>query len=503
MSATRESFLVGDTARRLFLILCGLALFVAGSLYLHVDSTHIDRAWLVTGGPGGLVAGETTAFRVTGRLLDERADVRVDVLQARAARGGAQARVDGVVAIPGRPATVVLPTAALEGVEELALDVDGGAGSRTLIIGLDGSRGGAADLPPIADGIIEGASTPHRVEVIPVGGVLVAGVPVEVLVRATAGAGDPLIGAIITATVRGREPMTCTTDTAGLCSLGELKASSRQVLHLALVAPSGERSEHTSTLDPATVKTALSPALAILPTGADVPARFVVRSYYDDELVYCDLWGGGVVAWSETHALQGGRATLEVPIPATGVWRLQCAYHPAMPGGAWATAVVMRSERGTSPLRAHAQDSDLSPWLAAVPPDGALGAGELARLIDLLGSRMRFEPQSAVVLLDTSAHDEAALAVRVADTKRTLLFVIGGIFAVMVLWMLLSVALGYQLVRRGFRTFRREQGEDPDTDAEDGRPTMSRSQAAVQVAALIIIVVLNVLAILMLLRMIG
>lgn len=498
------SFFAGDAVRRLFLILCGVALFVAGALYLHLDRRHIDRAWLVTGGPAGPVAGETTAMRVTGRLLDERADVRVDVLQARVARGGEQTRIDGVVLIPGRPATVLVPTAALDGAEELILDVDGGAGPRTLSVGVDLMRSGPAELPEVGAGLIESGDAGHRLEVLPVGGALVAGVPVGVLARLTDADGRPLTAAQVTATPRGHKALSCTTDSAGLCTLGDIEASSRQVLDIHVVDEAGGESAHDVTLDPATVKAALSPAIVVLPPGADTPARFVVRSFYDEELIYCDLWGDGAVVWSETRALQDGVATLDVPVPAAGVWRVQCAYHPAMPGGAGATALAVRSAEGSEPIRAHAATADggLRAWLGFVPADASLGAAGTARLLDFLGSRMRFEPQSAVVLLDTNAYDEAALSSDVASTKRTLLLVIGGIFAVMVLWMLLSVVFGYRSVRRGFNAFRRDGG-DEDDEPEPGSKSLSRNQAMIQVVALILIIVLNVLAIVMLLRMVG
>lgn len=492
----------GDTSRRIFLILCGAALFVAGALYLHLDRKHVERAWLVTGGPGGVVSGGGLALRVGGRLLDERADVRVDVRRIRVAKGGAETAIDEVSIAGGRPATVIVPSRALDGAEEVVLDVDGPAGQRTLRIPVDPERVGAAPLPEVQAGDVQGEGGLHRVEVLPEGGVLVAGARVDLLVRGTDAEGHPLAGARVELKLGNQDPVDCRLDGAGLCRVAGGKASSRQAGTVRVVDASGGETSHSVTLDPATVKTALSPAAVLVGEGG--AARLALRSFYDEELVYCDLWGDGAAIWAETLLLDQGAADVAVEAPGDGAWRLQCAYHPAMPGGAWATALLIRGGEGTRDLRAHvgAGDGALRPWIEALPDDGALGADGDALLVSFLGSRLRFEPQAAVVLLDTRILDEAALVAEVTSTRRTLLMVIGGIFAVMVAWMVLSVLFGYRSVRKGFDAFQREQGEGA-ADSDAPLQGMSRSQAIVQVVALMLIIVLNVVAIVLLLKMLA
>lgn len=489
--------LTGDTPRRIFLVLCGVALFVAGALYLHLDRRHVDRAWIVTGGPGGVVSGAGLALRVGGRLLDERADVRVDVLRVRVAAGGDERSADGVVAVPGRPATIVVPSAELEGAEELVLDVDGPAGARTLRVPVDPMRVGPAPLPDVQQGIVHGQGGPHRVEVLPEGGVLVAGAPVDLLIRGADAEGRPLEGAQVTLRLGNQDEATCRLDAAGLCRVAGGDASQRQKGEVAVDA-AGVRTAHAVTLDPTTVKTALSPSAVV--AGSE-GARLELRSFHDEELVYCDLWGDGAAVWVSTLALEEGVAQVAVEAPRDGAWRLQCAYHPAIPGGAWATALVLRGDVG---LREHvaAADGALRAWVQGLPTDETLGPEAAALLRSFLGSRMRFEPQAPVVVLDTRTLDEAALVAEVTATRKMLLGVIAGIFAVMVGWMILNVLLGYRSVRKGFDAYRTEQGVEGDALGE-GAPGMSRSQATVQVVALVLIIVLNVVAIVLLLRMVA
>jgi hypothetical protein len=261
----------------------------------------------------------------------------------------------------------------------------------------------------------------------------------------------------------------------------------------------GVESTHQTTLFPGTLKTRLSPAGVVAGAG---DAALELLSYHEDEIVYCDLWRGGAMVWATTVALQGGTAPLSVPVPGPGPWRLQCAYHPASPGGAYATALLAHTDGATlRPLReAVAQGGGLeAAWLEALPADGALAAGTRERLVEWLASRATFDPMDSVVLLDTGALDAAALQESVARTRSRLLFVIAAIFAVMVLWMVLNIVLGYRSVRKGYATYQEGEGEVAEAPGEE---TMSRSRAMVQVSALVLIVILNVIAVVMLLGLV-
>ena len=498
--------LTGEKGRRLFLLLTGVALFIAGALYLHLDQQHVDKAYLVTGGPETPTGDGTLAWRITGRLLDERADVRVDIQGVRRREpDGRTTAVEPVTLDAGKPAALIVDAESLAGAVALEVDVSGQAGARTLALPLELPLPEPQELPLPTEGLVKGDGSPHRVEVLPEGGGLIAGVPNALLVRVTDSLDRPLAGATVRLVpkAKGAPTLTGATGAAGLVELPAEAGATRQTFDVQITDGQGQTSSHDVSFVAGTLKTRLDPPGVVLPEGETGPAHLSVLSYQKDELVYCDLWRGGAMVWARTLALSGGRAPLEVPVPATGFYRLQCAYHPASPGGAYATALLLRTPGATTELlrrRVAEADSATAKAIAALPPDAALDPAARARVAAWLTSRVPFEPQTSVMALDTSVLDAEELRAQVAATRANLLLFIGAVFSVMVLWMMANVFLGYRTIRKDYEAFQ-ESGDSPEDRVE--APSMSRARAAIQVGALCIIVILNVIAVVLLLRLVA
>ncbi len=444
-------------------------MFSLGVSYLSLAAPPSMASFLVLGG-GAVRPGAPLGLRVSGHDAVARRAVDVRV------RG---ARVDGAPVELGaqgtRPAYVHLavPSGLTSREASVELDVEAGERRETLrfrspVETVQVSGGAPARVLGGGSHGATGADVTLNVRLVVEDGALTAGMDNRVFLRVRDAAGRAVAGAdvrvehkaIPQGRARGR------TDGAGLFAF-TLRADQPSLnLRVDVRTDDGRQAHVERLLRPYGQQMILRGSTLTVAPGAPVAAT--LQSWPETLEATCDLYAGDVLLWTAPVETVDHRATFRLdPLPV-GVYQLQCYRHPTDPGDTAATlGLLVTDAEPVSALLAEVAGRgyvDAERFYAQGKPDAPLAGPFLLALLS--------EPPIAPkVLVATRERDiEARQAARVA-AKTRVLAALGGVFVLVILWVV-DVLLRHTLrTRRRLRAFALEAAAEGAVDeVDDGGP---------------------------------
>ena len=300
------------------------------------------------------------------------------------------------------------------------------------------ARPGATPLPkaqPPGDGL--------GVEILPAGGGLVSGLDTTVWIRVTDPGGRPAPGAAVSYTASGATPPTgeVETDIAGLASI-ELRATSPGPRLKVEAARGAERGSASEALTP-TAHSCVVSVDRMLQTPGEPPLRVTVSRSGASEPLYCSLWLGDawVRVWHRPAAPEP-LVRFDVDLSEDGLYRFVCSARDLADETQYGIYLLRRSSARhramAGLLRDLDGDSRTAVWRRAAP-----AIDEAAENALFTTYATQPVPPVRVVVLATTA-DEDAAAAHAADVRaRGRLFAFAGAGAALVLlWVALLAIHG-------------------------------------------------------------
>lgn len=483
-----------------------LALIAAVGLYLFtICAAYMNRAPIdppttfAAIGPHTVRAGETVPLRVVAyQQMSHRqspATIRAASLEVR----GESFPLD-VPSGAAAPSLVTVPKAPAAGIDfQVKLELSSADSAvRTLFVPLmvypegEGDRPVATEVPekiPPENGLL--------LELYTEGPGLAPGQRNRVWVRVTLRDGSPARDAGVVWTLKGavESEGRGQTDFGGLVPIYVTPNTLTTRFNL-----TAELGEHTGTLEtkraPSGRPVMLWPSRLVQSTDPGEGAIVVTVTRSDASPLFCDLYRGP--AWLQTWHFDAGAprdTKIDVDLPQAGVYRFQCYTHYFVPGGGSEAIWLFASDKSrVRALRELLLDLPASGrmkrWLAG------LSAVELAsRNAMLVAFRTSdVEVEAPPRLASTREHDKEAARIA-TDTQQVRYFVlIGASFALIILWALYYAAQTAIESRRRMAAAVAELG---DLAVPIPPPTgLMRFRKAVQVAFIVIVLSLNVIAML-------
>lgn len=486
---------------RVFLVLVGSFIFLTAAVYLQTGQEIVDRSYRVVG--SRVVLPGRAAFRVVGFVDRESKDIPLEVTGAFLRTADGETPLENVVVSGRGPVDVVMDLPAQAAGAVLGLHVAGKAGVRTLEVPLEWGR--AADskweVGPDTEraDVLEGE---FRVDVVPVGGVLVSSVANTLLIRVRDADGRAVPGAQVTLKFGNKEEGTVgVTDRAGLWSVDVPAGPGALSVQLAVKTSDGRASQHERLIPVTYAKTRLIPPGAIAGVhGATSTIQIV--SFNDFGTVFCDVWEGRVLRHAWSLPLVDGRA--ELPLSALSLndhCSLQCYYHVSDPGTIPARGAVLRGVPGdsTSIRELFAGASIDTPYLASLPSDASFSEAEKDRLWSWWFSSLDIPVLVPALLLDTLQLDKQLLTEQTVKTRRWLMWTLIGLFSALFVWMMTVIVMGQKRLQASYNAYR---SENPDEDGELAMASFSRRGGRMPLWVIGAIIAANVIALLLLLMLV-
>lgn len=486
---------------RLFLVLVGLFIFLTAAIYLRTGQESIDRSYRVVGSRVQLPG--RAAFRVVGFVDRETKEIPLEITGAVLQTSQGELPLD-IVATGGRgPVDIVVDLPQQNDSAVMALYVAGKAGVRTLHVPLQWgtSEDLRWDVMPDEErsSVLEGE---FRVDVVPVGGVLVSSVENTLLVRVRDTEGRAVAGAQVSLQPGNRkETIVGVTDGAGLWSLEIPPGPGALSVHLAIKTKDGKTSQHERLIPITYSKTRLVPAGAIV-DSPNTSSTIQIRSFNESGTVFCDAWEGQVLRHSWSLPLSDGQVNLPLaPAALSNRFSLQCYYHVSDPGTIPARGIVLRGAAGdTGPARMIFDEAGVEvDYLRSLPPDTSFSAAERDRLLSWFFSTLKIPVVVPTLLLDTLQLDKQLLQERTAKIRRWLLWTMILLFLALGVWMTTVIVMGQKQLKKSYDVYR---AENPDVEGELNAASFSRTDGRMPLWVIGAIIAANVIALLLLLMLV-
>ena len=455
----------------------------------------------VVGGEA-LRAGLPTSFRVVSSWADDKKGEPVEVKEAR---------IGGVSALdntqPGAPA--LLQAAVLPKVDDpanIALVVSSAEREETLHFSMPVRRMSPEPALPESPPTLKATKLAHRVSVLPEAGVLASGLTNQVFVRVRALDGVPLNDARVT--VRHASlpdgKVEKRSDASGLISF-DIDAKRPSFRFLISVEHGGETSEIEELLIPVGRQMLLRTSTPSFKPEAAVRAR--LTTWREDAEVFCDLFQGDVLLWSQRASAAGHTLNLDLGPWPEGRYSLQCSDHPWALGEAYATAAVLVGDQ--EPLEAlltELRDQQYLHPSGLVAPPGT--KRELAT--SYWSAILRDPPTELTILVSTRASDLASRTDAHESEKTRLLVAIGLVFLLVLAWMLETILKNIIDRRDRLRTYAAESFMDAVPVDVDGfvpgegadRETLLKTRGVLSALVFLGAIIANVIGIIWLFALI-
>jgi hypothetical protein len=406
--------------------LVGGAIFVLGVAYLNLDRPRDVVVLKVVGGTA-VRAGLPASFRVVATWADGRRGATVETHDVQVDGGSTEES-----SVTGSPALVTVPIPG-DASDPIALtfDVETEGRRETLHLQMPVRRMSPEPALPEAPPALQETQRAHRVSLLPEAGVLAAGMENTVFLRVRDLTGAPIVDAEVTISHPSlpKGSLSAHTDGSGLMSF-HVDARRPSFRFAVQVKHGGATTVHEELLVPLGRQMLLS---MTRPTFApEVPVTARLTTWRPDAEVFCDLFQGDVLLWSERATAAAGELTLELGPWPEGRYSLQCSDHPWAMGQAYATTPLLVSD--AAPLEAlltELRDQQLlHPSGLVAPPktNNAIATGYWQAIL-------RDDPTAQTILLSTKESDLLSRSDAHETQKTRLLLSIALVFLLVFAWM--------------------------------------------------------------------
>ncbi|MGB0588537.1 MAG: carboxypeptidase-like regulatory domain-containing protein [Myxococcota bacterium] len=480
--------------------LVGAAIFVLGVTYLNLDRPRDVVVLKVVGGTA-VRAGLPASFRVVSTWADGRRGATVEVRDVQIAG------VPQGVSATGSPALVSVPIPAdVDDPVALTFDIETEGRREALHLTMPVRRMAPEPALPESPPTLSKTERAHRVSILPEGGVLSAGLDNEVFVRVRDLSGVPLTGA----SVKVGHPslpdgaITATTDGSGLIrfTVDARRPSFRFIIQ---ATHNGATTEIEELLVPIGRQMLLNTTRPTFTPESPVTAR--LTTWRPDAEVFCDLFQGNVLVWSQRGTAAGGGLSLELGPWPEGRYSLQCSDHPWALGEAYATTPLLVSEE--QPIQAlltELRDQQLLHPSGLVAPPETNDAIATAYWQAIL----RESPTPQTILLSTKESDLLSRSDAHETQKSRLLAAIALVFFLVLGWMTETILKSIIDRRDRLRAYAAESFMDDVQVEVDGlgpgegtdRQTILKTRGVISALVLVGSLIANVLGIIWLFALI-
>jgi hypothetical protein len=396
-----------------------------GVAYLNLDRPRDVVVLKVVGGTA-VRAGLPASFRVVATWADGRRGADVEVQDVQVA-GASQS-----VSSEGSPALVSVPIPGnVDDPVALTFEVETEGRQESLHLNMPVRRMAPEPALPESPTRLPKTQRAHRVSLLPEGGVLAAGLENSVFVRVRDLTGAPIAEATVTVAHPSLPDGSITAQTDGSGLIRFTVDARRPSFRFAVrVEHNGATTELEELLVPVGRQMLLAMTRPAFAPETPITAR--LTTWRPDAEVFCDLFQGNVLMWSQRGTAAGGGLTLQLGPWPEGRYSLQCSDHPWALGEAYATTPVLVSE--AQPLQAlltELRDQQL------LHPSGLVAP---AKTNDAIASAywqaiLRDPPTPQTILLSTKESDLLSRSDAHEDQKNFLLASIALVFLLVLAWM--------------------------------------------------------------------